>query len=406
MNEQIEWAKLLIDNYEHNQIADLTLAQIQLAEGQRDLAIETLKSAITADPSSLEAEHAKQILAQHGGEYIPPIDPDITLAALRNSFGQALVPTFISPEKIISAQINVRSTEFYYGSKFGATIAITNNSSEPLVVSDDGLFTGNIRVDANLTGDLNRKLPNLVSIKITPAAAIEPGSGIFIPLRLLTAELKQLLLTHPQASVDIEFTLYLDPVTNDQGRITNHIRDLKPARLIVKRPKIKLTSRSLRNQFNSLTKGRQGQRIRTAHLFIGLLAEQHAMANREPLYKLMYADWMPALLKSALLHNLTSDDWVTKVNIMADMTYLPLDYELINTLSENLNDTHWPVRLMAVYLLAKSKNGNFAKVLDWTAKYDSSKLVRDMAIALGAAVPEPAGQPAQGRPQQPPQPNR
>ena len=56
------------------------------------------------------------------------------------------------------------------------------------------------------------------------------------------------------------------------------------------------------------------------------------MANRKPLYKFMYADWMPALLKSALLDNLTSDDWVVKVYTMADMTSLPLDYELINAL--------------------------------------------------------------------------
>ena len=405
MNEQIEWAKPLIDKYEHNQITDLTLAQIQLADGQRDLAIETLKLAIARDPGSLEAERAKEILGRNGGEYVPPIDPDITLSALRNTFGQTLVPAFNKPEKIISVQLNVRGSKFSYGSNFGGTVAITNNSSEPLVVSDDGLFTGNIRVDANLTGDLNKKIPNLVSVKIRPASPIKPGTSLLIPLYLFTAELRQMLLTHPQASVDIEFTLYLDPVTTDQGRITNHLCDLKPASIIVKRPGIELTGRYLRNRLSSLTKGQQGQKIKTAQLFIGLLMEQHTMANRQPRYKFMYADWMPALLKSALLHNLTSDDWAAKVHTMADMTSLPLDYELIDALAENLNDTHWPVRLMAIYLLTKNQNGNFAKVLDWAAKYDSSKPVRDMAIALGGAVPpppapEPAAQPTQGSPQQ------
>jgi len=406
MNEHIEWAKPLIDNYEHNQIADLTLAQIQLAQGQKDLAIETLKSAIARNPGSLEAESAKEILVRHGSEYIPTIDPDITLAALRNSFGKTLVPAFIRPEKIISAQLNVRGTKFSYGSKFDGTAAIINNSSEPLVVSDNALFTGSIRVDANLTGDLNKMFPNLVSVKIRPASPIEPGSSILIPLRLFTAELKQMLLSHPQASVDIEFTLYLDPVTTDQGQIKNHIQDLKPATIIVKRPKIELTDRFLRNRISSLTKGQQGQKIKTAQLFTGLLMEQYAMANRKPTYKFMYADWMPALLKSALLHNLTSDDWAAKVNTMADMTSLPLDYELINALAENLNDTHWPVRLMAIYLLAKNQNSSFAKVLDWTAKYDSNEPVRDMAIALGGAVPppppaqEPEAQPEQKSPQQ------
>jgi hypothetical protein len=406
MNKQIEWATSLIDKYEHNQIADLTLAQIQLADGQRDLAIETLKSAIARDPGLLEAELAKEILGRNGGEYVPPIDPDITLMALRSSFGQAIVPEFTKPEKIISAQLNVRGSDFSYGSNLDGIIAITNISSEPLVVSDDGLFTGNIRVDANLTGDLNKMIPNLASVKIRPASPIKPGTSFFVPLHLPTGELRHLLLTHPQASVDIEFTLYLDPVTTDQGRIISSIPDLKPATVIIKRHRIEIIDSFLKNRIGSLTRGQQGQKIKTAQLFIGLLMEQYAMAGLKPLYKFTHTDSMPPLLKSALLNSLASDDWAVKVHIMADMTSLPLDYEFINALSENLNDTHWPVRLMAIYLLAKNQNSSFTKVLDWAAKYDSSKFVRDMAVALGGTPPpppppqEPANQPTQGSPQQ------
>jgi tetratricopeptide (TPR) repeat protein len=384
MNGQTDWAKTLIDNYQQTQIADLTLAQIQLSQEQRDSAIETLKSAIDQDPGSLEAERAKELLAQNGGEYIPPIDPDITLMTLRNSFGQAIVPAFTPPEKIISVQLNARGSKFSYGSKFGASVAITNNSSEPLVISNDGLFTGNIRVDADISGDLNKKIPNLASVKISPASHVKPGQSIFIPIRLLTAELRHLLLTYPQASVDIEFTVYLDPVTTAEGKIANRLHSIKPAKVVVKRPGVELTGKFLRNRYSSLTKGRQGQKIKTAKLFTGLLAEQHAMANREPLYKFIYADWMPALLKSALIHNLTSDDWVAKVHTMAGMLSLQPDFELIDALAENLNDTHWPVRMTAVFLLARNQGSNFNHVLDWTAKYDSNNLVRDMAITLGA----------------------
>jgi len=405
MNQQTEWAKTIIDNYEHNQIADLTLAQIQLAQGQKDSAIETLKSAIARDPGALEAERAKEILAQHGAEYIPPIDPDVTLAALKDIFGEAVVPTFISPEKIISVRLNVRGSEFSYGSKFGGAVTITNNSSEPLVISDDGLFTGDIRIDASISGDLTKKIPNLISIKISPALPVGPGRSILVPLCLLTGELKQTLLTYPQASLDIEFTVYLDPVRLErpaQG-VTNRLTWIKPPRVVVKRPGVELTGKYLRNRFNSLSGGQRGQKIKTVQLFIGLLMEQHAMANREPLYKFMRADWMPDMLKSALLHNLDDDDWVVKVHTMAGMLSLPLDYELVSAVAKNLNDSHWPARMMAVYLLAKNQNSNFAKVLDWTAKYDSSKFVRDMAIALGAAgVPqasEPANPPAQSEPE-------
>ena len=387
MNQQTEWAGSLIDNYQRNQIADLALAQIQLTAGQKGPAIETLKSAIARDPGSLVAEHAGELLNRLGSEYIPPTDPDIVLMALRNSFGHAIVPGFVTPENLLSVALNVRGDEFSYGSQFSGTVAITNSSAEPLVISDDGLFSGNIRIDAALTGDISKKIPQLVSAKIRPAHPIEPARSIFVPVRLTTGELKAILLRYPQASLDIEFTVYLDPVTTEQG-VTNRLESLKPATLLVKRPGVKLTGKYLRNRLNSLTKGRQGQKIRTARLFAGLLAEQHAMANREPLYKFIYADWMPALLKSALIHNLTDDDWVVKVHTMAAMLSLPLDYELTAAVAENLNDTHWPPRLMAVYLLAKSQGGSFGKVLDHNAKYDPNKLVRDMAIALGGTAPQ------------------
>ncbi|MDD5327667.1 MAG: hypothetical protein PHY02_07630 [Phycisphaerae bacterium] len=400
MNEQIDWTKPLIENYEHNQIADLTLALIQLTQGEKDSAIENLKLAIDIDPGSLEAGYARQILSRNGGEYIPSIDPDITLTALRGTFGEAIVPAFVKPDEIISARLNFRGSEFSYGVGFDSTVAITNNSSEPLVISDDGLFTGYLRVDANITGDLNKYIPNLASLKIRPASPIKPGSSLFVPLHLQTAELWQMLFTYPQASVNIEFTLYLDPVTTGDGRVISHIPDLKPTTAVVKRSGIDITGRYLRNRLTTLTKGQQGQKIKTAQLFVGLLMEQYAMAGREPFYKFIYADWMPPLLKSALVYNLASDDWVAKVNAMTDMTSMPLDYEFTSALAENLNDTHWPIRLMTMYLLAKNPNSNFTKVLDWTAKYDSNTLVRDMAIALGGTPPPPPDQDQSAQPTQ------
>ncbi|MBW8041534.1 MAG: hypothetical protein FVQ85_16275 [Planctomycetes bacterium] len=389
MNNQTEWAKLLTSNYERNQIADVTLAQIQLAQGQKEPAIQTLKSAITKDPGSLAAERAKEILAEQNAEYIPPVDPGTSLDVLKNTFGQAIVPTFISPQKMISVHLNLRGSKFSYGSELGGTVSIKNNSSEPLVVSDDGIFKGYMRIDASIKGDLTKKIQNLVSVRIVPGSPIKPGRSIFVPVRLLTGELREILLTYPQASLEIEFKIYLDPITIADGKITNRLSVIKPAKVLIKRPGIELTSKFLQNRLDSFTKGRLGQKTKTAQLFTSLLKEHQAMADREPLYKLTSADWMPALLKSALIHNLTrDDDWVSKMHTMSGMLALPLDHELTSAVAENLDDTQWPARMMALYLLAKYQDSDFSKVLDWTAKYDSNKFVRDMAIALGAAAPK------------------
>jgi len=396
MNGQTDLAKSLVDNYENNQIAALTLAQIQLSKTEKGAAIETLKSAIAKDPGSLAAERAKEILAEHNSEYIAPIDPNIVLTVLKNSFGEAVVPGFVSPEKIISVQLNLQGSKFYYGNNFGGTVTITNNFTEPLIVSDDGLFKGNIRVDADISGDLDKKIPSLLSVKIRPASPVEPARSISIPVQLVTGELRRILLTYPQASLDIEFTVYLDPVSTpfsvfgrrQGGKLSSTPACIKPAKAVVKRLGIELSQTYLQNRLNTVSKGRQGQKIKTVQLFTGLLMEQHAMANREPLYEFRYEDWMPALLKSALIQTITDDDWTVKVHAMAGMLSLPLDYELISAVAENLYDTHWPVRLTAVYLLANSQDNGFRKVLDSTAKYDSNKYVRQMAMALGGARPQ------------------
>jgi tetratricopeptide (TPR) repeat protein len=414
MNGQADWAKTLVDNYPHNQIADLVMAQIQLQNAQPDQAIETLKSVIASDPPSLEAEKARDLLTQQGRDYIPPIAPDVILLELTSSLSARrmdIVPAFVEPQNLISIQLNTRGSKFSYGTELNASIAITNNSSQPLVVSDSGLFKGNIRVDADVTGDLNKKLPNLLTIETRPTSPVEPGRTLLIPVRLFTGQLRHLLLTYPQASLDIEFTTFIDPVITDEGP-KNAIPAVQPARLLIKRPAAELSRKFLQTRLNSLSRGQQGQKIKTAQLFVGLLAEQHALADRQPSYKLMYTDWMPPILKSALVYNLADNDWLVKTHTMAAMLSLPLDYELTNAVAENLNDTHWPARMMAIYLLAKNQGTEFKKVLDWSAKYDQSKLVRDMAVALGGAVPpppppaqEPPAQPTQESPQQPAEPN-
>jgi hypothetical protein len=393
MNDQSQWkwAKPMLDNYKRTQIADVALAQIQISEGKKAEAVETLKSAIARDPGSFAAERAKEILVERGTEYIPPIDAGVVRNVLEQMFGRTIVPKFTEPDRLISIQFNIRGNKFPYGSDFGGVVAITNNSTEPLVISDAGLFKGNIRIDAEVTGDLSRTMPKLVSVKVRTDFLIEPGQSILVPVRLITGELRRIMLTHPQASLDIGFTLYLDPVVGADGIVTNRLVTMAPTRVSVKRPGLELTGKYLRNRFNLISTGHQGQKIKTAQLFVGLLMEQYAMSNRKPPYKFMYADWMPTMFRNALIHesglllNAADAEWVVKAYAMAEMLSLPLDHELLTAVAENLNNTNWPVRMMAIYLLAKTQDKQFDKVLGWAAKYDSSAFVQDMAVALGAA---------------------
>lgn len=392
INKEYESAKPLIENFERTQISELALALTQLAKGQKARAIESLKSSISRDPGSFAAEHARDILAQQGQKYVPPTDPESVMAVMSNSFGQSLVPEFTPPEQIVSVEFSIHGDDFTYGREIEGIVAVVNNSSEPLVVNDYGLFKGNIRVDAEISGDLGKQIPNLISKKVRTALLIEPGRRMLIPVRLVTSELRNMLLSHPQASLELQFTVYLDPVKTENGGIANRLTNITPAQVSVKRPGVHLTSDFLRNQFVSISQIQANQAIQTARLFTGLLIEQHLMSENRLPYKVVYADWMPNLLTDALSHesglllNPAEGRWTVKVNTMADLLGLPLDHKLIRAVAENMYDDKWPVRMMAVYLLAKNPDGGFTKVLDWIAQNDANQAVRDMAAVLGRSL--------------------
>jgi len=387
LNNQYELAKSLVDAYPDNQINLLALAQIQLADANETQAIDTLKKAIAKDPASLEAEKAKKLLEQHGGTYISPAYADEIFATLKNRLGESMDLRFAVPEKILDVQLNTKGTRFSYGADFGASVTITNNSTEPLIISDDSLFTGHIRIDAAVTGDIESIIPNAIVMKIRPSEPVAPGRNMFLPLTVVAGQLKDILMGHPQASLNIEFTVYLDPVTAPDGTITNRLASIPPAKITVTRSATEISPRYLQNRLNSLAYGQQGQKIKTAELIIGLLKEQQDLANGKISYKLDSADWMTPMLTSALASNLADSDWVVRIHSMAGMLALSLDYELTNAVAENLNDTRWPCRLMAQYLLAKNSKDSFKKVLDWNARYDPNKFVRDLAVALGGQKP-------------------
>lgn len=397
MSEQLEWAKPLLASFEHNQIADLVQARIQQAEGKKADAIQTLRRAVAKDPGSLAAERAREMLGELGSPYMPPVDPATLMEILADSLGETVGPQFRAPDQTIDVQFSIRGNEFSYGEEVAGTAAILNQGREPLVVTENGLFTGRIRVDAHVSGDIQREIPNLLSRTVRTALTVPPDRSIVTSLPLTTGELRRILMTHPQAALEVKFTLYLDPVTGEDGTVRNRLADLEPAVVSIVRPGVELSARYVRSRFNAVSSTQAANKIQIARLFTGLLRERRAMTEHgDALYPYRHADWLADLLRSAfvsdsgLLLGSGEDEWVVKVHAMADLLTLPLDRELAAAIAGNLNHPQWPVRLMAVYLLANAQGPSFAKVLGWVARNDGNPLVRSMAMALGTDLPAAA----------------
>jgi tetratricopeptide (TPR) repeat protein len=388
LNNQLEWAKPLLPACENGQIADLVQARIQLSDGKKEDAIRTLRMAVTKDPGSLAAERAKATLQELGAPYTPPVDIGVLRNFLTEKLGRALVPQFLPPDRLLDVQFSVRGNTFSYGSEIEGSVAVTNRSAEPLVITPDSLFQGNIRISARASGVLQQEIPDLISQTIRTDLTIPPGRSLVHTLRLSTGPLRRLLLTYPQASLEIQFTLYLDPIVTKDGSISNRLVDIKPVTLSLTRPGIEVTAGYVRDRYNTIASGQEGQKIQTARLFTGLLKEQCAMAEHGTLYPFRYAAWLPQMLRSGLLTDSGlllqggENEWVVKVNTMVDMLGLPIDQELATAVAKNLNHPKWPVRLMAVYLLATSAGTDFGPVLDWVVQNDANEMVRGLALSF------------------------
>jgi hypothetical protein len=388
INNRLELAGSLLASAEQSQIVDLVRARTQLALGNKPAAIETVKTAIAKDAGSLAAEKARELLRELGSVYTPPVDPRPLVTFLVDHLGKATIPQFVAPEQMLGVQFTVRGADFSYGNEIEGIVAVANRSAEPLIITESSLFQGTIRVSARVSGDLQRDIPNLISEAIRTDLAVPPSRSLVHVLRLSTGELRELLLNHPQANLQIQFTLYLDPVVTDRGEISNRLVDIKPATVSVTRPRVPITGDYLQSRFKIAGSGQEAQKIQTARLFTGMLKEQRIMTERGALYNFQYAPALPGQLRasltgaSGLLLGGADSEWAVRVNTMADLLSLPLDQELAGVVLKNVNHPQWPVRLMAVYLLAKGTPNSVGSVLDWVVQNEKDDLVRSMAVSL------------------------
>ena len=148
----------------------------------------------------------------------------------------------------------------------------------------------------------------------------------------------------------------------------------------MKRRKLDLDIKYLQQRLDALKRGLQGQKTRSAQLFAGLLAEQQEFRQGGPAYRFMYAE--PELLSSALARCLTENDWILKVQTMAVIQKLKLDYRLTEAVSNDLHNQYWPARLMSVFILANQRQQQFISVLSWKAQNDPHPLIKQMAAIL------------------------
>lgn len=385
INGEYELVPGYLKDLPDSQIKLLAQAKMNLAKEQKPQAIEDLKKCIALDPAGVEAQQALKLIDEQGSAYISTVNTADIMSQMQKYFGKNIIEKFIAPEKMLKLNIKTDGNKFSFDSDLKASLIVTNLSQQPIPINPESIFKGNILVSVKTKGDLNVSIPELLKIRIRPSEPIKAQGTLTIPLKLTTGVLREIFLSYPQAGLELTIEAYIDPVTNEDGTVRNAIAALEPAQSTITREPIVLSDRYLQGRLKAITDGQQGQILRSVKLFSGLLAEQAAMARfDEPLYQVLYTDEL--LLKSGLQKALRDENWSVKFQTMAAIQFVPIDHELASVLGEMIQDEKWPVRMLAIQLLANSQGAKFQKVLDWTAINDSHGLVRNMAVALGAKV--------------------
>ena len=261
---------------------------------------------------------------------------------------------------------------------------------EPILISDDSLIQGRVQIDATVRGVLQEEILGLVSERVFTRRLIQPGKSVSVSVRLDRGRLRQMLEIHPQAVLDIDFTLRMNvPQEEDSDRVTFSV---KPVKASVHRPGAVVTTRGLNNQYSAIVMSDASSRVETGKLFLGLLREQAMMAAQPaPLYHFRYADWMPGRLTSAfasesgLLLLDTYQEWEGKTELMVNMLGMSLDGGISTAVARHLRNPAWPARMAALSVLSLTHGESFSEVLAWSKKYDTHPLVRRLAEALLAA---------------------
>jgi hypothetical protein len=365
-----------------NQIAAVAMALVELRESNSTAAEKFLLLAVEMDAYSFAAERAKALLKDLGQEYKADNISDDVVKTLDLIFPNGIVPKFARPEDLISTKIALANADITFGVEPEAKLIVSNNWTEPMVIFDKGLFKGNIRVDAEIRGDIKANIYELVSKKIRPSSPISGGGHISIPLKLMTGSLRRILHAYPQASVEVKFTVYLDPVVDRAGNVTSSVKGVAPLVKNLKRRGVALDNKFLMQSLRDLSKGRFKQKVRSGRLFTGLFSEQYTNTDSESNYRFIPVD--RSLVTSAIRKNLLDDDWMVKtvgISLLLDFRP-PMDFEITRVVSQNLNDPNWPVRMAAMYMLYKTQGDNFLQVLKWKAKNDPDLNVRRLAELL------------------------
>ncbi|RLJ01249.1 MAG: hypothetical protein DRP08_05745, partial [Candidatus Aenigmatarchaeota archaeon] len=285
-----------------------------------------------------------------------PPDPIETTLASQLSNNDLLI--IKAPEKVIRCSMWLSSDIFQYGAPINAKIYLSNVSDTheqetTVTLAPNNFIDPHLLITARLypaPSELGAKNKPLILAHryLIQKRILGPGQSNIIAENLCIGPLRKILEDNPRQTYRITFTLYLDPVPDDQGGFQSRIAALQPKSVTVIRKAFRPTDQRMKEYTRALQSGSPDERIKAVRLFAAMLREMKIAPQR---YRARSLN--TKVIREMISKNLKHSDFRVRAwtaQTLASLSPLsPLDAKYLGNL---INDKEWFVRFMAIQTLS------------------------------------------------------
>ncbi len=309
-----------------------------------------------------------------------PEQPDPIETALATEFSNNDLRIVKTPENVILCSMWLSSDIFQYGSPINAKIYLTNvsdthNQETAVVLAPNNFLDPHLLITAHVypapdeQGAKNKPLI-LAHRYLIQKRILEPGQSNVIEENLCIGPLRKILEENPRQSYRITFTLYLDPVPDDQDGFQSKIATLQPKPVTVTRRAFIPTTQRMNEYTRALQNGTPDERIKAVRLFAALLREMKIAPQR---YRNRSLN--SKVIRQMIAKNLSHSDFRVRAWAAQTLAALsPLDPEEAKYMGDLISDKNWFVRFMAIQTL--SSTIDLAEYFRWSETLEKHAVLK------------------------------
>lgn len=387
LNQALRWRIRLLNN-PHDLNATFELINTLEQLGKADLAQE-----YTAHARFLQ--NTEPNLPRPVGTETPQTQVDLITQTFRNEFTDNDLKMSRAPEKAVYFTLKMDSDIFNYGDHIIAQLQLINISGNNNIPTEFALGPGNfidphvvITAELKTSSDINNGFAETYDNSANPPMMLAyryllqkpilmPGESNSTTEALNISTLRQILQSHPQQEFTITFRAYIDPVIDENNKISGSIPSIQSAAVTVVRKAFVPSPSRLKAIMSTIHNGTAQENINATRLLAGLVHEAELARRGQLDYRVQQLN--VADLRNIIFQNLGHTDASVRgwsVYALHQFTLTP-DSTVFNRLSEIISRSDgadWFARFMGVEVLDPIAELN--EYLPWAYSIETNPLLR------------------------------